>query len=174
MKNGLHWVKGPWAGKLALTARPRGGDRLQNEMENWRRAGIDIVVSLLTPDEERELKLEDEGPDAKAQGMTFLSLPIRDRQVPDSESGLNSTLHLIDDALSFGKNVVVHCRQGIGRTGLVGACLLVNKGWEPEAAIDLLSAARGVPVPETPEQRHWIEDYAIKAGTTHLHAEHKR
>ena len=174
MRNELHWVNGPWPGKLALAARPRGGDWLKDELENWRRAGGDLIVSLLTPDEERELKLQHEARDAKAQGMTFLSLPIQDRHVPDSEASLNSTVQLMDDALSSGKNVIVHCRQGIGRTGLIAASLLINKGWEPEAAIELLSAVRGIDIPETQEQRRWIEKYAAKVGAAHLHAEPKR
>ncbi|MGB8768897.1 MAG: dual specificity protein phosphatase family protein [Candidatus Korobacteraceae bacterium] len=169
----LHWVEGPWPGKLAVAARPRGGDWLQDEMKSWRRAGIDAVVSLLTPDEEREFKLQDEGRDASAQGMTYLSLPIHDRQVPNSESALNSTLQQVDGFLSSGKNVLVHCRQGIGRTGLVAACLLVNKGWEPDAAVEFLSAVRGAPVPETQEQRRWIEKYATKVVPAHLNVASK-
>jgi protein-tyrosine phosphatase len=55
---------------------------------------------------------------------------------------------------------VVHCRQGIGRTGLIAACLLVAQGAAPDAAVHNLSAARGLPVPETAEQRRWIDHYA--------------
>jgi hypothetical protein len=50
---------------------------------------------------------------------------------------------------------------------------LINKGWEPEAAIKLLSAVRGIDIPETPEQRRWIEKYAAQVGAAHLHAEPK-
>jgi len=63
--------------------------------------------------------------------------------------------------LSKGKNVLVHCRQGIGRSGLVAASLLVKKGISPGAAIESVSAARGMPVPETAEQRDWIDHYAV-------------
>jgi protein-tyrosine phosphatase len=174
MRNELHWVKGPWRGNLALAARPRGGDWLKDELAGWQVGGVDTVVSLLTPDEEHELQLQDESREAKAQGIAFLSLPIRDRQVPDSESSLNSMLNRVDEVLSSGKNVLIHCRQGIGRTGLVAACLLVNKGWESDAAIRLLSAARGIAVPETEEQRSWIQKYAGQVGASHLHAEPKR
>jgi protein-tyrosine phosphatase len=66
----------------------------------------------------------------------------------------------MDALLASGRNVVVHCRQGIGRTGLVAACLLVSKGESPETAVEKLSAARGVPIPETAEQRRWIDHYA--------------
>ena len=43
----LHWVNGPWPGKLALSARPRDGGWLEDEIANWRRSGIDTVLSLL-------------------------------------------------------------------------------------------------------------------------------
>ena len=66
----------------------------------------------------------------------------------------------LDAELSAGKNVVVHCRQGIGRTGLIAACLLVSRGVSPGSAVDALSAARGIQVPETAEQRQWIDHYA--------------
>jgi protein-tyrosine phosphatase len=162
----LYWVDGPWPGKLALASRPRGGDWLEEEMAGWRRAGVDTVLSLLTPEEEQELDLKREADEVKARGMRFAALPIPDRQVPNSESEVSATLDRLDADLSAGKNVVVHCRQGIGRTGLVAACLLVTKGLSPEAAVKTLSAARGNPVPETAEQRRWIDHYAaVLAGT---------
>ena len=162
----LYWVDGPWTGKLALASRPRGGDWLEDEMMGWRHAGIDTVLSLLTPDEERDLDLKSEAHEANARGMKFVSLPIPDRQVPISESEVTAALDQLDADLSTGKNVVVHCRQGVGRTGLIAASLLVAKGLTPDAAVKTVSAARGNPVPETAEQRHWIDHYAaVLAGT---------
>ena len=76
------WVKGPWPRKLALAARPRGGDWLEDEVVDWRRSGVDAILSLLTPGEERDFGLEQEGPQAKAQATEFTSFPIADRQVP--------------------------------------------------------------------------------------------
>lgn len=162
----LHWVDVPWPGKLALASRPRGGDWLVDEMTAWRRAGIDTVLSLLTPEEENDLDLKREAQEVKAQGMKFAWLPIPDRQVPNSESEVSAALERVDADLSEGKNVVIHCRQGIGRTGLVSACLLIAKGLTPEIAVKSLSAARGNPIPETSEQRRWIDHYAaVLAGT---------
>ena len=157
----LYWLDGAWPGKLAVGPRPRGGDWLKDDIAGWKRAGIDAVLSLLTPDEERDLDLADEARQVRAQGMHFTSFPIPDRQVPRSEAKLAEILGRVAHALSNGKNVLVHCRQGIGRSGLVAASLLVKKGISPGAAIESVSAARGMPVPETAEQRDWIDHYAV-------------
>jgi len=162
----LHWVEGPWPGKLALTARPRGGDWLEDEIAGWRSAGVDTVVSLLEEDEELDLDLGEERNAFQAQSMRFKPLPIADRRVPLSEVEFSKRIDELDRELAAGKNVVVHSRQGIGRTGLVAGCLLVLRGLEPEAAVRRLSEARGAAVPETAEQRRWIDHYAEMLSTT--------
>jgi protein-tyrosine phosphatase len=161
----LYWVDGPWPGRLAVAARPRGGEWLGDEIANWQRRRVKAVLSLLTPEEQRELDLEDEAAQAQAHGIAFFSFPIPDRQVPDSEDNLSKILEQVDKELSSGKNVLVHCRQGIGRVGLVAACLLLTKGLNTGTVLNRVSAARGVPVPETPEQRRWIDHYAATLAT---------
>ena len=157
----LHWVDGPWPGKLAMAARPRGGDWLEDELSSWHRAGISTVVSLLTRDKEQSLDLRKEARVVKAQAMNFTSFPIPDREVPSSQTVLAGALEKINADLSSGKNVLIHCRQGIGRSGLVAACLLGTKGWDPSAAGEQVGAARGLAIPETAEQRRWIDQYAV-------------
>ncbi len=166
MRTELYWISGPWSGKLGIAARPRGGDWLKDEMLNWRRAGVNTVVSLLTRDEEQDLELDRESREALSAGMEFLALPVPDRQIPMSENAVTTVVTKLDAELSVGKNVVIHCRQGIGRSGLLAACLLIVRGWDPEAAVLALSAARGVAIPETREQRNWINHYAATLVTT--------
>ena len=160
MTAGPYWVDGPWLGKLAVAARPRGGDWLHDEVAKWKREGVDAVLSLLESDEERDLDLRGEGDEIQAQGLKFWSLPVADRQPPRSEAQVASLLEQVGDALSSGKDVLVHCRQGVGRSGLIAACLLVKSGMSPGAAVDQVSAARGVTVPETDAQREWIDQFA--------------
>jgi len=156
----LHWVDGPWPGKLALAARPRGGEWLEDEMAHWRGEGVDTVVSLLEEEEESDLDLSGEGREAREHGMSFKSLPIRDRQVPKSDIAFAKAIDELDRELAAGRNVLVHCRQGIGRTGLVAGSLFILKGFKPDVALRSLSEARGIPVPETAEQRRWLHQHA--------------
>lgn len=160
MASQLFWVDGPWLGKLAVAGRPRGGDWLADEITRWKNAGVDRVLSLLTPAEQHELDLEDESNKVQAHGMGFSSFPIEDRATPASRANFATTIEQFDAALAAGKNVLIHCRQGVGRSGLVAACLLVAKGLVPDQAVKRVSAARGLSIPETAEQRSWIDHYA--------------
>lgn len=162
----LHWLKGPWAGGLALAARPRGGEWLSDEFSSWHHDGIDTVISLLTRCEERDLDLANESRAANEEGLNFFSFPIPDRQVPSSEHDVAKSLEKVDAQLTHGKNLVIHCRQGVGRSGLIAACLLVAKGWLPEIAVQQLSLARGLPIPETREQREWIDRFAAALASS--------
>jgi len=157
MNADLFWIPGPWRGRLAIAPRPRGGDWLRDEASAWRRAGIDVVVSLLEDEEAAELDLDSEGQAAEDQGISFISFPIPDRSVPASTEGAISAIAAIGAQLDAGKNVAVHCRQGIGRSGLVVSGVLVSAGIKADEAMRIVSSARGSSIPETPEQRQWIE-----------------
>ena len=156
MNPDLFWIPGPWRGRLAVATRPRGGDWLEDEAGGWRRAGLDLVVSLLEEEEAAQLELVQEADVAKSNGIHFISFPIPDRGVPASMPAAISLLRKIADALEEGRNVAVHCRQGIGRSGLIAAGVLVTSGIGVEKAIEVVSAARGLTVPETPAQLQWI------------------
>lgn len=152
----LFTIPGPWHGTLAVVPRPRGGDWLDDEARGWRRSGIDIVVSLLESEEAGQLNLLEEGDAAEANGIRFISFPIPDRGVPASTPASLSLMTDIASALEQGRTVAVHCRQSIGRAGLVAAGVLIASGAAPDQAIETVSGARGLPIPETSEQREWV------------------
>jgi hypothetical protein len=101
----LFWMVGPWRGRLAIAARPRGGDWLEDEIGGWRRAGVDVVVSLLESEEADQLELHDEPRATQAIGIRFISFPIPDRGVPASVQAAISLMAGIASALEEGKNV---------------------------------------------------------------------
>ncbi len=47
------------SGKISTMARPRGGDWLLDEVKALREAGVDVLVSLLTSEEEKEFDLRE-------------------------------------------------------------------------------------------------------------------
>lgn len=156
----LNWIDGPWPGRLAVSPRPRGGDWIEGEVSSWQKAGIDLVVSLLSGDEIADLDLTKEEQACNAQNMEFLLYSLPDRGVPLSRESFSIFVCKLADKLWARKNVLVHCRQGLGRAGLVAISLLISAGVEPENAIQRVSSARGCPVPETPEQNRWLLEFA--------------
>ncbi len=165
MRTELFWIEGPDPGRLAIMPRPRGGDWLEDEIQSWRRSGVDVVVSLLTHEEQLELNLLDEEALCRAIGIEFVSFPIVDRSVPSSFEAFSELILKLAEELTNGKNFAVHCRQGIGRAALVAICVLILSGLDPVVAIERVSAARGCSVPETPEQRRWIADFTQSLAT---------
>jgi len=160
MRTKVYWIAGGWAGQLGILPRPRGGDWLRDEAAAWREAGVDMVVSLLEPEEAAQLVLEDEAAAAASNGVIFRAFPIPDRGVPPSKEAVTELASDILRALESGKNVAVHCRQGIGRSGLIVGGVLVAAGMDPIAALKTIATARGLEVPETEEQRQWLMDFA--------------
>ena len=160
MQGKVFWVSGPWRGRLGILPRPRGGDWLEDETSAWRAAGIDMVVSLLEADEEAQLMLDGEAAAAAASGITFRAFPIPDRGVPASRKSVAELIDDIVDALKTGKNVAVHCRQGVGRSGMVVGAVLVAGGKDLCGALTAIKDSRGVDVPETEEQYRWLRDFS--------------
>lgn len=166
MRTRIFWVTGLPKGRLGILPRPRGGDWLGDETAAWREAGVDMVVSLLEPEEAAQLLLEDEAAAAASSGVAFRAFPIPDRGVPTSNESVATLAGEIVDALEEGKSVAVHCRQGIGRSGLIVGGVLVAAGKEPVTALKTVADARGVEVPETEEQRQWLRDFAAWLAST--------
>ena len=159
----LFWIPGPWSGKLAVSSRPRGGDWLDDETAGWRDAGVDVVVSLLERDEAGQLGLEYESETVESRGLQFLSFPIPDRGVPESIENFVTILNRITALLAGGKNVAVHCRQSVGHAGLVAAASLMMFGVGMNDAIEAVSHARGVRIPETSGQLEWLRHLASES-----------
>jgi protein-tyrosine phosphatase len=168
MRAQLYSIQELPAGQVSIMARPRGGDWLFDEIKALREASVDVLVSLLTPEEVMELDLGGEADYCSRQEIIYLAFPIRDRSIsPFSESTFNF-LEQLSIYLSEGKHVAVHCRQGLGRAALVAASLMVLSGYLPDQAFHLLSKARGYQVPETEEQRAWV----VAFFQSHKHSLH--
>ena len=160
MKPDVYWLEGPWAGRLAILARPRGEDWLQDEVRGWKEAGVDVVVSLLTKNEESELGLSDEREQVQRSGLVFINFPIPDYSVPPSKQATRQLVSELKERLSHGNRVGIHCRQGIGRSSLVAACVLMTAGKSSDKAFEQIGTARRAKVPDTVEQKDWVTSFA--------------
>lgn len=157
MTSDVYPIPGPWRGQLAIIARPRGGDWLVDELTAASRNGIHVLVSLLEPAENTQLGLEHESIEAHQLGLDFYSFPIPDRSIPSSVAPFLDLCQSLTAALESGKSVAIHCRQSVGRSGMLAAALLIGAGTPLPRALHAISNSRGLDVPETPAQLAWLE-----------------
>jgi protein-tyrosine phosphatase len=155
MQVSLYTVQVGPEGKISTMAKPRGGDWLPDEMRSLAEMGVVTLVSALSASEIRDAGLASEAAECEAAGIKFVEIPIPDRATPDLNA-IRSKLAGLSDELNEGHHVAVHCRFGIGRSSLIAAALLVMSGSTPDDAWCEISQARGLPVPDTPEQRDWV------------------
>jgi protein-tyrosine phosphatase len=145
---------------LALIARPRGDDWLTEDLMRHRQFGFDVIASLLCDDEVIELGLRDEALLALNCGLTFVSFPIADYGVPMSMSATVEFVENLFRRLKDGETVGLHCRQSVGRSSLIAACLYVLAGESPISAFEQIHKSRGVRVPDTTQQEKFVESFA--------------
>jgi hypothetical protein len=93
--------------------------------------------------------------------------PITDHGLPSSPATMDAVVAAIDEDLEEGRRVYVHCRAGIGRTGMAVGCYLIHRGLTGAEALDKLrelwrrcSRSRAWPsVPETEEQVRYVREW---------------
>jgi hypothetical protein len=120
-------------------------------------AGITYFVDLTEPDEQPEYRHLLPG---RAE---YLRSPIADTRVPFNISQTQAVLSMIRGALARNRGVYVHCRAGIGRTGLIIGCFLAEER-DGRSAVKLLNrlwrqsarAEAWPKVPQTAEQADYI------------------
>lgn len=152
----LYWIDHPAGHRLAIMARPRAGDWLEDEIAHWRNAGVDLVVSLLEREEVEELGLGDEEAVCRRHGIDFRSFPIPDRGVPADGAAADAIVRDIVARCESGNGVAIHCRAGIGRSSLIAALALRRSNLDADRAFALIATARGLRVPDTDEQIDWL------------------
>ena len=156
----VFWINPGANGRLAIVQRPRGDEWLAQDLAAIRQNGIDILISLLTPPEAKELGLSHEQEMCERAGIEFRSFPIIDRSVPDSHREFQKLADSLATERLHGKNIGAHCRTCIGRASLLIGAVLCVEGLSPERAFAMISKGRGLDVPDTPEQVTWLAGFA--------------
>jgi protein-tyrosine phosphatase len=125
-----------FTGEIYRSPMPMGPYDPRHELlKLYQMVDLDLVVMLSADGEDQRLSGHDLASLYRQNGMEVLCLPIVDFQTPD-RSALTGVLEQIQSAASQGQNVVVHCSAGLGRTGMLLACLAKQTlGLDGEAAI---------------------------------------
>jgi protein-tyrosine phosphatase len=138
-------------GLLAGSALPGWDGKLADDLAELARLGVRRLVSLT----DEAAGFGDACRQARLQWDYF---PIDNFAVPDDLKAFDALVRRLLSDLAAGQPVCVHCYAGVGRTGLLLACLLGRfRGFAAAEAIRRVRAAR--PALETPDQERFVRRY---------------
>ncbi len=98
--------------------------------------------------------------------ITHQRFPIRDMSAASAPT-MRAILDAIDATLHHGETIYVHCFGGIGRTGSVVGCYLVQQGMSGEEALAEIARSRADTPdgwrrsPETDAQRELVMGWGV-------------
>ena len=145
-----------------------GSDRFE-DFRDIKALGISKIYCL---QEEEELLYLSNGTESigsrreslSAHGIELVHSPIGDFGVPTIEQAARLSEMILSD-VTEGKNVLIHCMGGLGRTGTIAACLLARTGVLPDEAIARVCSVRSGTL-ETNAQVQFVREFAesLKSG----------
>jgi protein tyrosine phosphatase (PTP) superfamily phosphohydrolase (DUF442 family) len=153
----------PSHGRIGITFCPGKHDRsaitgawardLDTDLDAITAWGARLVLTLVEPAELKALQVPQLGAEVLRHGLDWCHLPIADYSVPtdDFEQHWQTHGQEIRTLLRSGTDVLVHCKGGLGRAGMIAARLLVELGMDPDQAIRDVRRARKGAI-ETPSQ----------------------
>jgi len=152
--------------RIGICRLPGGKGDLSGDVAAIRRWNPRLVVSLTERSEMEGLGAA-ALPDLLAgSGVDWRHFPIIDFGTPAPATvmawpPLSAEIHA---ALDRGEGVLLHCRGGLGRSGMTALRLMVERGEEADAALVRLRQIRPGAV-ETEEQREWAS--CLPSGADH-------
>ena len=166
-------VQAPGGGRIGLTHCPGSCPpgvtldpavaSLEAELDAVARWGAHDVVTLVEPFELTLLGVERLGERVRALGLAWWHLPVTDNCAPgpDFESGWQAAAPALHATLDADGRVVVHCRAGMGRAGMIAARLLVERGLPADEAIAAVRRARPGAI-ENADQTLWVRHVSTR------------
>lgn len=143
----------PLRGRLGMTFAPgktqeKGlmGDHardLDKDLAHLKkRYGMTTLVTLNETAELEALKIPRLREICHEKGFGTIWYPFADMTPPPNMDHAVELVGMILDRVAAGENVIIHCKGGLGRTGCVAGCALVEMGFKPSDAIATVRQVR--------------------------------
>lgn len=123
----------------------RGPQPTFEDLERLQGQGLSLVVNLRSESQDSQVY-------CRELGLDYLYLPVEDWGVPEHAQVEEFLTRM---APQTAPKALVHCFQGIGRTGIFVTCYRVSLGMDVEEAIEISdqeTPGQGM----SPRQRQWL------------------
>ncbi|KOO58831.1 protein phosphatase [Rheinheimera sp. KL1] len=147
-------------GSAALLFTPCPGTKteaLKDALLTLKQAGASAILTLM-PREEMELNQVTDLPAlCEELGLAWFHCPIEDDHAPraDFATAWQQQGRQIHQLLKEGKKIAIHCKGGSGRTGLVAAQILLERGIDKERVKQRIQALRPNALTLAPHQAYF-------------------
>jgi len=154
----LYEIPGLHRGRIAVMPRPRGSEWLSDSLTGIKAEGVGTIVSLLPSYEIEKLDISQEPIECARQNIRFFAFPIHNFSVPERSAAFISLAEELLPLFDADEFIAIHCRMGIGRSGMLAAYLLCRLlSITVDDAFARITSVRGQNSPDTPEQKDWIQ-----------------
>lgn len=151
-------------------------DKLENDIQAIKNWGAIAVISLLDLRELAMLGAADIQRVVLESNMLWIQLPLREHKAPDSTflERWTQVSPLLSGLLKEGQRVLIHCKEGVGRSGLVAAMMLVVSGVSVYEAERVVKKARPGALLLSSHEK-FLESYAagLTAIQSVMHVRHE-
>ncbi|MGY2892587.1 phosphatase domain-containing putative toxin [Deinococcus sp. UYEF24] len=168
------WMEDPaltplWPGRLGLTIAPgkkgvtaegnRHDRKLAADMTQLGADGVTRLVNLMEAHEETHWQMHGYDEQAQRARLKLRRFPVVDVNVPTDPAAFAQMVEEVYAELQAGETVVAHCLGGLGRSGMLVACLLVRSGeFTAEGAVKFVRSKRSPKAVEG-AQPQFVEQY---------------
>ncbi|MCW8327685.1 phosphatase [Photobacterium sp. SDRW27] len=131
--------------KLLLTPCPGTKEaNLRDSLSQLKEAGATAVLTALEPTDLPDNGLQQLAEECEALGLSWFHLPIEDDCAPGALFNANwpEANKAAQAMLDGGAGLAIHCMGGSGRTGLIAARIMLDRGIALDSAIEQIQALR--------------------------------
>lgn len=151
----LFSINGYHKGKLTICRQPFSNEEF-HKIKAWE---ADAIVTMTNKE---EFEIDDFEKKMSICSVRWIHLPVKDFDTPTEN--INIIICELLDLLESNKRILIHCKGGQGRSGMIAMRLLVEQGLAPDSALNRIRKVRPLAV-ETEMQKDWASKrYCNKAN----------
>lgn len=151
-------------GKKQPTSRSKltGWNRdVQEDLNTIKQHNVGLIIGLIEEHEYASLQIQDLATKANQMGIQFVKYPTVDNTPFLNLQEIDQINDTIMRFMQAGESVLIFCKGGLGRTGMLAACFLVRHGnLEADTAIRQVQKCRKSTIGRK-QQQNFVKQYFV-------------